>query len=82
MAECDEIIIVMDIAPTKKANTMVKNVTRTASINCYGKEVKDCYILHSVLLVITLLLIIIIVCYYYAKQKSTIWNGKKWIQKS
>ena len=51
-------------------NTLAPNVMSTASINCHGKKVRDCYILHTVLLVIILLLIIIIICFYHAKQKS------------
>ena len=53
-------------------NTIVANVTSTASINYHSKKVMDYYILHAVFLVITLLLIIIIICYYYAKQKGKI----------
>ena len=69
MIECDEIITVMDIASTKMTTTIATNVTSTASINCHCKKIRDCYILHTVLLVIILQLIIIIFCYYYAKQK-------------
>ena len=36
--ECDEIITVMDIASTKLTNTIVINVTSTASINCHSKK--------------------------------------------
>ena len=67
VTECDEIITVMDIVSTKKTNTITTNVTSIASINCHTKKVKDCYILHTVLLVIILLLIITIICYHYAK---------------
>ena len=59
----------MDIVSTKMAITIVTNVTSTASINCQNKKVRDCYILHIVLLVIILLLIITFICYHYAKQK-------------
>ena len=52
------------------ANTIATNVTGAASINCHSKKVRDCYILHTVLLAIILLLIINIICYYYAKQKG------------
>ena len=49
VTECDEIVIVMDIVSTKKANTtktkminnIVKNITSTASINCHSKNVRD-----------------------------------------
>ena len=54
--ECDVIITVMDIVSTKKTNTIAKNVTSTALINCHSKKVRDCYIFHTVLLVIILLL--------------------------
>ena len=70
--ECDEIIIVMDIVSTNKTNTIATNVPSTSSINCYSNKVRDCYILHTFLLVIILLLIITIICYYYVKQKGTI----------
>ena len=46
--EWDEIISVMDIVSTKMTNTIAKNVTSTASINCHSKKVRDCYILHTV----------------------------------
>ena len=70
MTQCDEIIIIMDNVSTKK--TIATNVTSSASINCHSTKVRDCYILHTVLLAIILLLIIIIICYHYAKQKCTI----------
>ena len=70
MIECDEIITVMDIASTKMTNTIATNVTSTASVNCHSKRVKDCYILHTVLLAVMLLLIITIIGYHYAKHKS------------
>ena len=80
MTECDEVIIVMGIGSTKKTNsiatkktnTVATNITSTASINYHSKKLRDCYILHTVLLVIILLLISIFICYYYAKQKGTI----------
>ena len=72
MTECDEIIIIMYIVSTKMTNIIAVNVMNTDSINCHSKKVRDCYILHAVLLVIILLLIIIITCCYYAKQKGTI----------
>ena len=83
MTECDEIVIVIDIVLTKKTNTIAtrktytvaKNVTSTDSVNCNNEKVRNCYILHTVLLVIILLLIITIICYHYAKQKT---YNKKW----
>ena len=71
MTECDKIIIVRDNISIKKTNTIATNVTSNASIKCSGKNVKNCYILYTVLLVVILLLITIIIC-YYAKQKCTI----------
>ena len=73
--ECDEIIIVINNVSTKKINTVpIKkaNITSTALINCDSKNVRDCYILHTVLLLIILLLIIFITCYRYSKQNVTI----------
>ena len=70
MIEFDEIITVMDTVSAKK--TIATNVTGTASISCHRMKVKDCYILHTVLLAIILLLIIIIICYHYAKRKDLI----------
>ena len=37
MIACDEIIAVMDIVSTKKANAMVTNVTK----KCHSKKVKE-----------------------------------------
>ena len=71
-----KLYLLLNTVSTKKTNTIATNVTSTASINCHIKKVRDCYILHAVLLVIILLLIIIITCYYYAKQKDIIENGK------
>ena len=68
VTECVEIIIIMNNVSTKK--TKATNVT--ASINCHSINVRDCYILHTVLLAIILLLIIIIIYYHYAKQKVRI----------
>ena len=69
MTVCDEIIIVMDIVSTKKRNTVATNGMSTSLINYHSKKVRDCYILHTVLLVIILLLIITIICNHYAEQK-------------
>ena len=68
MTQCDETINVMDNVSTKKTNTIATNVTSIDSMNCHSKQVRDCYILYSVLLVAILLLIITIICYHYAKQ--------------
>ena len=64
VTECDEIIIVMDTIATKKTNAIAANVMSTASINCCSAKVRDCCILHTVLLGIILPLIIIIICCY------------------
>ena len=68
--ECGEIITVMNIVSSKITNAIAINVTSAASINFHTKKVKDCYILHAVLLPIVLVLIIIIICYRYAKQNN------------
>ena len=62
----DEIISLMDIVSTKNANTIVTNI----SINCHSEKIRDCFILHTVLLTIILLLKIAIVCYHYTKHRS------------
>ena len=72
MIQCDEIKNVMDTVSTKMTNAIATNVMSTASVNFHSKKVRDCYILHVVLLAIILLLIITIICYYYAKQKDII----------
>ena len=59
----------MDIESTKTTNTMATNIASAASINCHCKKVRDCYILHTVLLVIVLLLIVTIICYHYANKR-------------
>ena len=66
----DETISVLDTVSTKMTNTIATNVTSTASINCHSKIVKNCYILHTVLLMIILLLIITIICYHYANKNA------------
>ena len=55
----------------KKTNTAATNVMSTASINCHSETVRDCYILHTVLLAVILLSINTIICYHHAKQKGT-----------
>ena len=73
MIACNEVISVIDIVSTKKANTISTNVTRIVSINCYSKKVRnniDFCILHTALLMILLLLIITIICYHYVKHRS------------
>ena len=61
LTEYDEILIVMNNLSTKETITTATkktNITSTASINCHGKKVRDCY---TVLSVIILLLIITII---------------------
>ena len=70
MITCDEIISALDIVTTKMANAITTNVTYTSSINFNSKKVRDCYMLHTVLLAVRLLLIITIICYHYVKHKS------------
>ena len=72
VTKCDEIVIVMNTLSTKKTNNITTNVTSTASINCHSKKVRDCYILHLVLLATILVLIITIIYYHYAKQRAII----------
>ena len=67
--DCDEIITVLGIVSTIKTNTITANVTSSASINYHSIKVRNCYILHTVLLVIILLLTITMICYHYAKLK-------------
>ena len=68
--DCDEIIAVVDVVSTKITNAIATNVISSVSIDCHSKKVKDCSILHTVLLVMILLLIIIIIRYYYEKGKG------------
>ena len=45
---CDETVIVIDSLSIKKKNTVATSVMSTASVNCHGKKVRDCCILHKV----------------------------------
>ena len=78
---CDKIISVsvIDIVSTKMTNTIATNVTKIVIAKMFAIFARDCYILHTVLLVIALPLIFIIIWYHYANQKSidelTISNG-------
>ena len=65
VTECDEIKSVIDIVSTKETNVM-----STPLINYHNIRIRDCFILHTVLLPIILLLIIIIFCYHYEKLKG------------
>ena len=66
----------MDTVSTEKTKTLAANIKSTTSINWCSKKVRNCHILHPVLLVLILLLIIIIKSYWYAKQMGIISNGK------
>ena len=68
VTECDEIIIVMGNVSTKR--TTITNITRTASINCHSIKVRDCNILHAVLLGIILLLIFLLLFAIIMKNKK------------
>ena len=52
VTKCVKIVIAMVITSTKKTNTIATSVTSTALINLHSKKVRDCYILHTVLLVV------------------------------
>ena len=71
VTNCDD-VFVMDLVSTKKKNAIATNVASTAYINCHSKNIRDPYILHTVLLVIILLLVTIIISYHYAKPRCTI----------
>ena len=65
---CNEIVIVMKKLSTKKTNTITTNVTTAALRDCHTKKVRDCYILHTVLLVI--LLIVVSICCNLIKYRA------------
>ena len=75
VTKCDEILIFIHNFSTKMTNTAKTSVMSNASINCHSKKVRECFILHTVLLAIILFLIITVICYNYAEQKSVIQNG-------
>ena len=68
VTECDKIITIIDDVSTKRQILYIY----TALMNCHSKKARDCYILHTVLLVIILLFIITTISYHYAKQKGII----------
>ena len=74
---CDEIISIMDIVTTKMTNTIATNVMNTSSVTCHCKKIRDCYILHTVLLAIILLLIITIIYYHFQNKKTLMHNNIK-----
>ena len=55
MTKCEEIVNDMDNLSIKKTNTMAANNTSVATINCHSKKVRECNILHTVLLAIILI---------------------------
>ena len=67
MTKGDETVIVLNNWSTKKTNTITANVSSTALINWYGKKVRDCYILQTVLLIKIKLLIAFSICCYLIK---------------
>ena len=70
MTECDEIVIVMNNLSRKKAKTIAANVTSSASTIWHSKKVRDCYILHTVLLITIKLLIAVSICCYLIKYQT------------
>ena len=72
MIVCDKIISVSvtDIVSTKMTNTTATNVTKIVIVKMFAIFARDCYILHTDLLVIALLLIFTIIWCHYANQKS------------
>ena len=67
VTKCNKIVFVIKNLSTKKANTITTNVTTTALINCHSTKARDCYTLHTVLLILITLLIAISVCCYLIK---------------
>ena len=39
--KCDEIVVAIDNVSIENKNTIITNVTSTASINCHSKKVRD-----------------------------------------
>ena len=76
LTKCDEIVTTMNNFSTKKTNIITTNAASTSTINCRCKKVRQCYILHTVLLAIKLILIITIIWYHYTKEKGIIQNRK------
>ena len=74
VTKCDEIVIDMDIASTKKTNTIATKKTSTGSINFRSKKVRDCYILHAVLLITITLLIAVSICCYLHYTKNEVFH--------
>ena len=62
---------VVDTSVTEYHEIIIAIATN-GSINSHRNKVRDCYILHTVLLAIILLLVITIIWYHYAKHKSII----------
>ena len=58
MIACHETMPIIDVASTKMTNTTATIVTKTSSINCHSKKVRDCHIMHKVSSAIKLLLTI------------------------
>ena len=62
----------IDVASTKKTNTIAANVTSTVLINWQRKKQEVAIFLHTVLLAMMLVLIITIIYYHYAVRKGII----------
>ena len=70
VTKCDQYVIVINNLSTKKANIIPTNVATTVLINWHSKKVKDCYILHKVLLIMITLLIAVSLCCYLIKYSA------------
>ena len=70
VTKCDKIVIVMKNLSIKKTNAITTNITTAALSNFYSKNVRDCYILHALLLVLILLLIAVSIFCYLIKISS------------
>ena len=62
----------IDVASTKKTNTIAANVTSTVLINWQRKKQEVAIFLNTVLLAMMLILIITIIYYHYAVRKGII----------
>ena len=62
VTNCDWFVIVMN-----NLSNIATNVLPSASINCHRKKVRNCYILHTVLLITITLLIAVSLCCYLIK---------------
>ena len=70
VTKCDKIVIVMKNLLIKKTNAITTNITTAALTNFHSKNVRDCYLLHALLLVFILLLTTVSICCYLIKISS------------